>query len=249
MRYLITLIILFLITAQHLASQELDYPLMKLKRQVAISDDKTQYTSPVIYLGDVDQRSVGKAFFLSLALPGMGEFYNGQKSHGRFFFGTELMLWAGLFANNKYVDLLKEEYYSYATHHGNISRDGKDKTFWVNIGKYDNLFEFNEQRRRDRFVDAIYPENEDYSWDWDSRENRFNYDKKRITANEVANRDTYFYAAIVLNHLVSGINAMRLVRKHNKKAMVLKNNWDLRFFAHKENDYQHRFGFRFITTF
>lgn len=194
------------------------------------------------------EKSVGKAFFMSLLVPGTGEFYAGSKGQGRFFLGAELLLWGSLLANRTYADILKDDYYAYAVQHAGVDPRGKDQDFWVDIGKFDDLYSFNEQRRRDRFVDAIYPEDENYYWKWDSRENRFVYDGKRISVNEIANRDTYFYAAIVLNHLVSGINAMRLTRRYNR-TLANRHNWNIRFFAHRQTETQHLFGLRFITTF
>jgi hypothetical protein len=246
------LIALFFVTVllsiQAGTAQETAYPGFVLSQKWTSelqSDPVLNNTIPQV---SGERRSVGKAFFMSLVVPGSGELYVGKKRQGRFFLGAELVLWAGLLANQEYVRILEDDYYAYAAQHAGVDRTGKGEDYWVDIGKYDDLFSFNEQRRRDRFVDAIYPEDENYYWKWDSRENRFVYDGKRITANEISNRDTYFYAVIVLNHLVSGINAMRLARKYNK-SLARVQDWNIRFFAHRENAKQHRFGFRLVTTF
>jgi hypothetical protein len=239
------LILLFVLTVD---AQELSYRQFQLESQFTAQNrtevPSLQYNQAV----DAAPKSVGRAFLMSVILPGSGEFYSGNSGQGRFFLGMELLLWSGLIGNKMYVDMLKDDYYAFAVQHAGVSRSGKDKEYWISIGKFDDLYSYNEQRRRDRFVDAIYPEDDSYYWRWDSRANRFKYDEMRLTANEIEGRDTYFYAAIMLNHLVSGINAMRLARKHNR-TMALEKSWDLRFFAYRHEGNQHLFGFRFFTLF
>lgn len=229
--------------------QDLSYPGFDLNQEYTVDHNPAAVFFPDLEATEPKPQSAGKAFFLSLLVPGSGEYFNGHKGYGRFFFSAELLLWGSLLANQQYVDILKDEYRAFAVEHAGLDPSGKDADFWNNIGKYDNLFSFNEQRRRDRNVDAIYPETGAYFWDWDSKSNRFVYDGRRIRSNEIASRDTYFYAAIVVNHLVSGINAMRLARKHNRNLSSRSQNWDLRFYALKETEYQHRFGFSFSTHF
>lgn len=241
-------LIFLLFTAAASGAQELTYPQFQLENAISEEELKTEPSLNFDRTAGSAPKSVGRAFLMSLILPGSGELYNGNTNQGRFFLGMELLLWSGLFGNKYYVNVLKDDYYAYAVQHAGVDRSGKDKEFWANIGKYDDLFSYNEQRRRDRFVDAIYPENESYYWRWDSRENRFKYDDMRITTNEIAGRDTYFYAAIMLNHLVSGINAMRLTRKYNRTLAVEK-SWDVRFFAFRQHDHGHLFGMRFYTHF
>lgn len=196
----------------------------------------------------VGQKSVGLALLMSLALPGAGEFYMGQRGQGTFFLSSEIVIWSGLVLSNLYAGQLKDETYVYAAQHAGVLNNGKDKQYWIDIGKYNSLYEFNEQRRRDRFFEDIYPENAHYNWFWDEENNRLRYDGKRIRANEIANQDVYFYASILLNHLVSGINAMRLARKHNRK-LIEEANWSLRFKAHSQENRNKYYGLDFSTSF
>lgn len=241
---------LVLVTFLHIAyGQEVSYPGYSLNRDFARQERLTQASFYDVTTADPEPQSVGKAFLLSLLVPGTGEYMNGHKGYGRFFFGAELLLWGSVIANREYVDILRDEYRAFAVEHAGLSPSGKDPDFWNNIGKYDDLYSYNEQRRRERNINAIYPETGAYFWSWDSRSNRFVYDGRRISSNEIANRDTYFYAAIVLNHLVSGINAMRLARKHNRSLSYAPGGWNLRFYAVRETEYRHRFGFSFSTHF
>jgi len=121
------------------------------------------------------------------------------------------------------VSWLQKDYKNYAYQHANVTKKSKDDQYWIDIGKYDNIYEYNEQRRRDRDVDNIYNENNRYFWQWDSYSNRLNYDGKRIHAKSLENDDVYYMGAIVLNHIVSAINALRLAKAHNRN--IKKGGW------------------------
>jgi hypothetical protein len=163
-------------------------------------------------------KSVGGAFLLSLILPGAGEWYTGNRTAARMSFGAELLIWAGYISNNLYSDHLQNETRVYAVQHAGVQRSGKDTQYWIDIGKHDDIYLFNEKRHQERNFDALYPQTAEYAWDWDSHENRLRYDGKRLNANVIANRIVYFQAAVLLNHMISGVNAMRLARRHNRAA-------------------------------
>lgn len=163
-----------------------------------------------------ETKSVGKAFFYSLLLPGMGEAYVGNTTYTKIFLSLEVVGWAFLLGNYQNVSWLQKDYKNFANQHANISKDSKDAQYWIDIGKYDNIYEYNEQRRRDRDVAAIYDENDIYYWNWDSFSNRLDYDGRRIHAKDLENDDVYYIGAIVLNHIVSAINALRLAKAHNR---------------------------------
>ena len=163
-----------------------------------------------------ETKSVGKAFFYSLLLPGLGEAYVGSKTYTKIFLSLEVIGWGFLLGNYQYVSWLEKDYKNFAYQHANINKDSKDGQYWIDIGKYDNIYDYNEQRRRDRDVNAIYDENAIFYWRWDSNTNRLDYDGKRIHAKVLENDDVYYIGAIVLNHIVSAINALRLAKAYNR---------------------------------
>jgi len=175
-----------------------------------------------------EKKSVGRALLFSLLLPGAGEYYVGEKGHAGFFLGMEVLAWSALLLNDYHFNNLRDNYRTFAAQHADVSRAGKDKQYWINIGKFDDIYAYNEQRLRDRNVDALYTNTEAFYWEWDSRQNRLKYDAKRLDAVNVESREVYIITGILVNHLVSGINAMRLARKHNK---ALASRTEYRFFV------------------
>ncbi|TFG96649.1 MAG: hypothetical protein E4H13_11900 [Calditrichales bacterium] len=175
---------------------------------------------------ELSEKSPSKAFLLSMLLPGMGEAYVGNKTQSKIFLGIELVSWGLVAANMIHVSNRESDYKNFATQHAGINRTGKEDQYWIDIGKYDLIYEYNEQRRRDRDINALYEENGFYYWQWDSRANRLFYDKSRIDTRELERNRLYIYAAIALNHLVSGINALRLANAHNREIKELSFNLD-----------------------
>jgi hypothetical protein len=163
-----------------------------------------------------EKKSIGKAFFYSLLIPGLGEAYVGNTTYTKIFLSLEVIGWGFLLGNYQNVSWLEKDYKNFAYQHAHISKDSKNGQYWIDIGKYENIYEYNEQKRRDRDVSAIYDENTFYYWQWDSYANQLSYDKKRIYARELENDDIYYMGAIVLNHIVSAINALRLAKAYNR---------------------------------
>jgi len=207
-------------------------------------DNSQYFTEPQEIVG---KKPVGLVFLMSLVLPGSGEYYMGNKVQSVIFLTSEVLLWTGLTANSMYAEHLLEESYTYAAQHANVSRSGKDKQYWIDIGKFDSIYDFNEERRRDRLFDAVYLNEEEKYWFWDGRDKRFKYDGMRLDANEISGQDVYFYASIVLNHLVSAVNALRLARGHNRE-LAEKVDWSLKFNSYKLED-KPFYGIKFSTQF
>jgi len=174
-----------------------------------------------------ERKSASTAFFSSLILPGTGEAYVGAKTQSKIFLGIELVAWGLVVANMINVNMRQSDYKNYAVQHAFMERVGKDDQFWIDIGKYDTIFEYNEQRIRERDIDALYPENRFWSWNWDNTENRFFYDSKRIETRETEQKRLYFFAFIALNHIVSAINALRLANSYNRKLDELSLKFDI----------------------
>ena len=165
----------------------------------------------------LEKKSIGTAFFLSLMLPGLGEAYVGKTGYTKVFLSIEAVGWGLFVANEIQVASRSEDYKNYASQHANLLQSGKDEQYWIDIGKYDNIYSFNEQRRRDRNIDAIYTENSEYFWQWDDKSSRLSYDGRRIGTAELEERRTFIIGGIILNHLVSAINALRVARIHNRE--------------------------------
>jgi hypothetical protein len=191
-----------------------------------------------------EKKSVSKAFFYSLLIPGMGESYVGKYGYTRLFLSLEVLGWSLFAANRINVVNREEDYQNFAIQHAAINRQGKGDQYWIDIGKYETIFQHNEQRRRERDLEGIYEENAINYWRWDSDANRLFYDKQRIETREIERNEVFIVGAIVLNHLVSAINALRLAKAYNKQIDQLSWNFNMDFSPSNQ-----KFFFTFSKTF
>jgi hypothetical protein len=173
------------------------------------------------------KKSVGRAFFYSLLIPGLGEAYSGHSGYAKFFLTVEATGWGIYLANHLTVASRMEDYKNYAVHHASVNRSGKTAQYWIDIGKYNTIYDYNEQKRRERDVAGIYVEDAQNFWRWDSYNNRLYYDWKRIQTRELERNQIFIIGGLMLNHLVSAINAIRLARAYNKQAAATSWNFQL----------------------
>ncbi len=194
-----------------------------------------------------EKKSIGKALLLSLLIPGAGEFYVGNNTHGKIFLGTEILAWGTFFINDYHASSLEKDYKAYARLHAGVTGSGHNEQYWIDIAKFDDIYSYNTLREKDRRFDDIYNEDGASFWQWDNKKNRFRYAKKRFASGEIKNRDVYFFTAILVNHIVSGINAIRLARKHNRSIAQSSFNYHLVVNTiHPQNNY---FGIALSQSF
>jgi hypothetical protein len=160
--------------------------------------------------------SPAKAFFFSLLLPGAGEYYAGAKNTAKIFFSAEVILWATYFGFRAYGHMKEDDYIRFAIAHAGIDPTGKDHDYYVNIENYNSIQEYNNVRLQERRVDELYPDTEFYAWQWDNQDSRLKYERLRIASDQAFNRSLFVLGAVVVNHVISGIDAIRVARAQRK---------------------------------
>ena len=107
---------------------------------------------------------------------------------------------------------------------------------WIDVGKHDNIFSYNSTRVNQRRIEELYVESKSNYWYWDSRENRYTYDAKRLKSVSIKDREIFITIGILVNHLVSAVNAVRLARKYNKNLAQSTFNYRFVFDTQKPNN-------------
>lgn len=157
-----------------------------------------------------------KAFFLSMAVPGMGEFYSGSKKMGAFFLGTETALWIGYAALQLQGKWKKQDYRLFAAAHAGADPSGKGHQYFVDLENYTGIVEYNDAKLRQRSPDLMYPEDQKYYWKWDSESSQKRFEKMRLSSDKAYNTSLLVIGGLVVNRLVSGIDAIRVAKKKDK---------------------------------
>lgn len=164
-----------------------------------------------------NKKNIGLAALYSLLLPGMGELYVGEYNVGKYFTITEGGLWITWAAFQLLGNWVRSDARAYAIQYAGISAEGKSDQFYVDIGNFRSMHQYNEQVLRSRDPYKIYDSNLGYFWNWDTPERQEQYRQLRVSSDRILNNSQFVAAAIVVNHLVSAINAGRMALSHNKR--------------------------------
>ena len=145
---------------------------------------------------------------------------------GRIFVLSETVLLLAILGSYSVAQRQETEYKAYAAEHAGIDPIGKDRQFWVDIGNYSSLFAFNEEHLRWRDFNALYEDNDTWAWAWDSSNNRERFENTRISSDTWRLRGSFLIGGVVLNHIVSAIDALYLSKISNIQETVVSPNYN-----------------------
>jgi len=188
----------------------------ELKSTLKNSDESIQTAS--INLGsnlNSEKKSVGLGIVYSLLLPGMGELYAGSYNSGKYFTIADGILWGTLIGMNAYSNWQEDSYKTYAASLAGVVNDGnKDEDFYANIGDYTSIYSYNDQKALERKFDEMYDE-QTYFWKWNTTDERRTYRDMWNSSETASNNIRFVVGGLILNRIVSAINAARLVSSYN----------------------------------
>ena len=159
--------------------------------------------------------AMGKPFELnpvlkSSLIPGWGEAVLENNKRARLFSSIELSLWTACLATYTASFHQMLQYQSFAVEHAGVDADNKDHKYWVDIGNYIDIDQHNSEHLRWRYLDEIYDESD--RWLWDNKNNMKNFESMRIRSDMLAKTGEYVIGAIIMNHLLSAIDTLYLLR-------------------------------------
>ena len=158
----------------------------------------------------------------SALIPGWGQKSLQYHDRSRSFTYVETGLLISILGSTTYANILKKNYIAFAVEHAAISSAGKNHKYWVDIGNFKTIEDYNDEHLRNREMDDIYDANLRWSWDWDEDSNRNAFEQKRILSDQMKQVATFGAGAIVLNHMVSAIDALYLKRIGSKKELTVQ---------------------------
>ena len=204
--------------ADDLRTRLFDRPMPSLQAQIGAEPA----ASPVILDSRSDKQiSRGGAMLRSLIIPGWGESYLGYHKTARYFFWTDVALWASVIGLEVYSHWKEDQFITFAATHADAQMEGKSERFYADIGNYSDTEAYNEARLRNRDFDALYTDPA-YFWAWDSDQNRLDYDHIRIQSRSAHNKIYFFIGAAALNRLISLIDAGKKARDLLKSQQSVK---------------------------
>ena len=155
-------------------------PFSKFDQKVLFNENKEVPPWTDEFQKPSGRKSITKAMLLSLVLPGVGEYYAGNKSRFRLFLGIEGAVWSGFFGFRTYGSWKKKDYKGFAALHAGVDLEGKSDEYFENMTYYDSRDEYNQFAKLYHGDNAmIYPENDFWNWEWDNQHSKSHFRKLR----------------------------------------------------------------------
>ncbi|MBT4064574.1 MAG: hypothetical protein HOG73_05700 [Candidatus Marinimicrobia bacterium] len=155
----------------------------------------------------------------SALLPGWGQKSLNYSDRSRVFTYVESGLVLSIIGSTTYANILKKNYIAYAVAHAAVSSSGKSHKYWVDIGNFSTIEDYNDEHLRNREMDDIYEVSPQWGWVWDSDSHRDFFEQKRILSDQMKQVASFGVGAMILNHMVSAIDALYLKRIGREKAL------------------------------
>lgn len=186
----------------------------------------------------------GKAVLFSALIPGTGEFYLGEKTTAQFFWAADGLLWLGYAASVTMENLKEDDYILFSETYADVKTSSADNDFYINLGKYSDVYEYNESVRNkardlyiinsDQYWDYISENSyntEEVYWKWTTEERLGEYQNLRYDKRQWNKRVSYVVTALIANRLISVIDVLRISRKIGKDENM---SWDIDIVPEKE---------------
>jgi hypothetical protein len=210
-----------------------------------------------------DYKSSTRAVLYSFLLPGLGQYYLGEKRAALSFFIAEGAIWTSFVVFQVQGHLRRDSYKDYAVVFSGISTRDHSDDFYREIGDYDSSDEYEELIKQEG-RSATYP-NSDYAtieeyfvtnrvsdfepWMWRSTKDREHYYDLRWGSRLAFRRALYSVAAALGNRIVSSVYALRSSRILDRTGMLDKPQLKLGFDSYTGSLDQVRFGITLTRDF
>lgn len=243
MKRIISLVVLFssIIFAQSTAS--LKYS------EFQIQNSKTSFeniSNPSILPETSKKKSVGLAILYSIILPGMGELYADGYESGKYFTIADAALWGVFTGYTLYGDWKKENYITYAKSNSGINLDGMESNFIANVSIYMSVDDYNRAMELNREFDKTYNKNI-FNWKWTDNDKRKEFRDLWSSSEGAYNKVRFVVGAIILNRVVSAINAVRVVSAYNKN-LSNEISWNVYFGVEDKPNLPESFTINFVKA-
>jgi hypothetical protein len=195
---------------------------------------------------DVSKKNTGLAIIYSLLLPGMGELYAESYSSGKYFTIAEGVLWGTFIGINTYGSWQRDRYKSFAASNGGVNIDGKNDDYFATISEYENITQYNNEKALEHSFDEMLNDQR-YYWNWENNDRR-TYRGMWVSSEHAFNNVRFIVGALIVNRIVSAINAVRLVAAYNKRQSQ-EAGWNFSIGTTKNINLPTGLEFNFQTSF
>lgn len=220
MKNIISLVVI--VSSISLAQTNGTKSLIELKQLSAVSSQQLAVHSSQQLISNQniipEKKNAALAILYSMLLPGMGELYADAYDSGKYFTIADGVLWGAFTGLNIYGNWQEKNYKSFAESKGGVLLGGKDSDYFGNIGVYLSIDDYNTAMELNRDFNKTY-NTTTYSWKWSNDDQRKEYRNMWSSSENAFNNIRFVVGALILNRLISAVNAVRLVNAYNKNLL------------------------------
>jgi hypothetical protein len=160
-------------------------------------------------------RSPVLAALISLIVPGLGEAYANRFESGRYLVASEVLLWGGYAGLTQYASNFQDDMENFAVANAGASKANKgDQNYFAHVGQFQSSDIFNEEQLREGLANQLVPNGQ--GWSWAAKSDQLHFNDLRTKVQTLDNDRQFMLAAIIVNHLVSAIDAYIVARNFNR---------------------------------
>ena len=196
---------------------------------------------------DTRKKSPALAILYSMVLPGMGELYANSYESGKYFTIADGALWSVFAGFTIYGKQQENNYKSFAQSKGGVNLNGKDADYFASIGAYESLDDYNSEMEQNRDFDRTYNP-ATYYWKWASDDQRKEYRTIWNSSESAFTNVRFVVGALILNRVISVINAVRLVSAYNKN-LPQEMSWNVSMGISNNPNLPSSLTFNFVKAF
>ena len=148
-----------------------------------------------------------KAVFMSMLIPGLGEYSIGSNRAAKIFYSSEASLWLSIFLFQKRREWKREDYQVYAAANAGVNNNEKNDQFYSDVSNFSDVEEFNEAIRRSRDPRSVYDAADEY-WRWSSEEERLKFKSLKLESDTAGQNIKRIIGAMVVNRIFSVMNTI-----------------------------------------
>lgn len=164
-----------------------------------------------------EQPNPGKAFLRSMAVPGWGHYYADKQNwtRGQIHLAADAVLIASYFGLRIRSSNLQKQTVTLARLKAGVDISERSRGFWLAVGNYSSIEQYNDVQLRSRNWNNIYDNNSENHWLWTNDADRQKYNDLRIGRDHVKNQLPALLGLMVVNRVVSAISAYNRVRSQH----------------------------------
>ena len=221
------------------------FKLSELRNTAETISDGNKVTNIEADIEMKGSKSPGLALLYSILLPGAGHWYLDRMDVGKYFVGVEAASWTGFIAVSIHGDNVAKDAHSYSVEHAQVTNpDGKDDDFYSNVGNFNSVYDYNNDKLTRGEYNLLYDVNTNF-WNWDSESNRDIFDVQRRDSERIYNNRIIFGSFLIANRVVSGISAYIIAKNMNSRKSY---SVTPELYSKKDNSFD-GVGIKFLANF